>query len=132
MNLKIATLVSPSISDTQKQTILGCKKDKNGKCIEEKKSNIQTMQLSARQCKEMIDILMTKNAAKYGKLEAFTNSSSFVGNVRYDSDEQSMRIILSGNNYNFCNVPRRKFDVLQGSTSIGKAFNDIIKGQHDC
>lgn len=66
------------------------------------------------------------------RFKAFTSSSSFVGNVRYDQDNQSMVMILNGESYNFCNVPERKFDVLEGATSVGKAFNDEIKGQHDC
>jgi hypothetical protein len=66
------------------------------------------------------------------RFRAFTNTSSFVGNVRYDRDNQEMTMILNGKEYNFCNVPERKFDTLMGATSVGKAFNDVIKGQHDC
>ena len=66
------------------------------------------------------------------RFEAFTNSSSFVGNVRYDRDTNQMTMILNGKEYDFCDVPERKFDSLKGSTSMGKAFNDTIKGQHDC
>jgi len=39
------------------------------------------------------------------KFRAFTNSSSFVGNIRYDQDEQSMTGILSGKHYQWCGVP---------------------------
>jgi hypothetical protein len=64
--------------------------------------------------------------------DAFTNSSSFVGNVRYDRDTQEMIMTLNGNQYNFCNVPARKFETLKGATSTGAAFNREIKGQYDC
>lgn len=63
---------------------------------------------------------------------AFTASSSFVGNVRYDKDTQEMRILLNGNAYNFCDVPQRKYDAFEGSGSKGAFFNREIKEQHDC
>lgn len=37
--MKKAALVSPTIAETQKQTILGCKKDEKGKCITKKKKS---------------------------------------------------------------------------------------------
>lgn len=43
-------------------------------------------------------------------LKAFTHSSSFVGNVKYNPEDQSMEIILNGKKYNFCNVPERVFE----------------------
>ena len=64
--------------------------------------------------------------------DAFTTSSSFVGNVRYDHDTQEMTMILNGKEYDFCNVPSRKFETLKGAASVGAAFNREIKGQHDC
>lgn len=63
---------------------------------------------------------------------AFTNTSSFVGNVRYDRDTQEMTVILSNKEYNFCNVPARKFEGMRGATSTGAYFNREIKTQHDC
>jgi len=66
------------------------------------------------------------------RLRAFTHSSSFVGNVRYDQDEQSMRIILNGVIYHFCNVPQRIFDSFEGANSKGAFFNRNIKTQFDC
>jgi len=66
------------------------------------------------------------------KLRAFTNSSSFVGNMRYDQEEQSMTGILSGKHYKWCGVPESKFDGFQGAGSAGAYFNRDIKGQYDC
>lgn len=66
------------------------------------------------------------------KLVAFTHSSSFVGNVRYDEDNESMRILLNGKKYNFCGVPRRVFDAFEGSTSKGSFFSIQIRGNFDC
>jgi len=66
------------------------------------------------------------------QLRAFTGSSSFVGNVRYNQDEQSMRILLNGIAYQFCRVPERIFDAFEGANSKGAFFNRNIKGQFDC
>jgi len=66
------------------------------------------------------------------RFRAFTASSSFVGNVRYDRDEQSMRILLNGIPYQFCNVPERIFDSFEGANSKGAFFNRNIKTQFDC
>ena len=63
---------------------------------------------------------------------AFTKSSSFVGNVRYNNDNQSMLILLNEKAYNFCNVSRRTYDSFEGSGSKGAFFNRSIKGQFDC
>ncbi len=66
------------------------------------------------------------------RFKAFTHSSSFVGNVKYDQDNQSMEIILNGRTYNFCNVSERLFDSFQGADSKGAFFNREIKTLHDC
>jgi len=66
------------------------------------------------------------------RFTAFTHSSSFIGNVRYDQDEQSMRIILNGKIYQFCNVPQRIFDSFEGANSKGAYFNRNIKTLFDC
>ena len=66
------------------------------------------------------------------RFRAFTHSSSFVGNVQYDQDNQSMEIILSGKTYNFCGVSERLFDSFEGATSKGSFFNREIKTLHDC
>ena len=65
-------------------------------------------------------------------LRAFTGSSSFVGNVRYNRETQGMRILLNGKAYNFCNVPERVFDAFEGADSKGAFFNRNIKTQFDC
>lgn len=112
----------------------------NGKCLEQKKKKTGTKskgrtiqyKLSPKQASLFARMLTEHNPVKYAQLKAFTNSSSFVGNVRYNTETQQMRILLGGRPYNFCGVPARKFESLRGATSTGKAFNDIIKGQHDC
>ena len=66
------------------------------------------------------------------RFRAFTHSSSFVGNVKYDQDNQTMEIILNGKTYNFCNVAERLFDSFEGASSKGAFFNREIKQLHDC
>ena len=74
-----------------------------------------------------------KSALTEANYKAFTHSSSFVGNVRYDADAQTMEVFLNKEKwYEFCNVPERKFDAWQGADSKGEYFNRSIKGQHDC
>ncbi len=65
-------------------------------------------------------------------LIAFTHSSSFVGNVRYNTDTQGMTMILNGKEYDFCDVPARIFDSFQGADSKGAFFARSIKGQFNC
>lgn len=69
---------------------------------------------------------------KEARFRAFTHSSSFVGNVKYDQDEQMMEIILNGKTYEFCNVSERVYDAFEGSNSKGEYFNRSIKTQFDC
>ena len=66
------------------------------------------------------------------QLIAFTNSSSFVGNVRYNTDTLEMRVLLNGKAYNFCNVPRRIYDAFEGAPSPGAYFGRNIRTQFDC
>lgn len=66
------------------------------------------------------------------RLRAFTHSSSFVGNMRYDNEEQSMTGILAGKHYKWCDVPERTFDSFEGAGSKGAFFNRVVKGQFDC
>jgi len=79
--------------------------------------------------KKQLQARLQKIAERY---RAFTNSSSFVGNMRYDQDEQSMTGILKGKHYKWCNVPESKFDSFQGAGSAGAFFNRDIKGQYNC
>lgn len=63
---------------------------------------------------------------------AFTNSSSWVGNVRYDKEKQTMRVKMNGKNYVFCDVPQRIYDSFKGSSSPGEFVNRSLKKQYTC
>ena len=73
-----------------------------------------------------------QDVIKEQRYKAFTHTSSFVGNVRYDQELQEMSVILNGQEYSFCNVPERKYDAWEGADSKGEYFNRNIKTQHDC
>jgi hypothetical protein len=66
------------------------------------------------------------------EFKAFTHSSSFVGNVKWDRESSEMDIILNGNTYHFCRVSERLFDSFEGANSKGAFFNREIKTLHDC
>ena len=65
-------------------------------------------------------------------LIAFTHSSSFIGNVRFNTDTQEMTMLLNGKRYFWCRVPRRVYDAFEGANSKGSFFNREIKGLYDC
>lgn len=72
------------------------------------------------------------DVVKEARFKAFTHSSSFVGNARYDNELQEMTLVLNGKEYTFCNVSERKFDAFEGASSKGAFFNREFKEQHDC
>ena len=67
-----------------------------------------------------------------GKKRAFTHSSSFVGNVRYNPQNQTMRVMMNGKGYGFCGVPERVFDSWEGANSKGEYWWRNIKDRYNC
>lgn len=63
---------------------------------------------------------------------AFTHSSSWIGNVRYDSDAKTMRIKMNGESYNHCGVERIDYDQFEGAPSKGEHWWRNIKDRFDC
>lgn len=63
---------------------------------------------------------------------AFTHTSSWIGNVRYNTETQELRILMNGKAYNHCNVPRRVFDAFEGAISKGEYWWRSIREQYDC
>jgi len=66
------------------------------------------------------------------RFTAFTHSSSFVGNVLWDSESLQMEIILNGKTYRFCGVTGRTFEGFRGANSKGAYFARNIRGQFNC
>ena len=90
----------------------------------------------------VIEIVNRNLAILSGKLLAFTfesirepafqHTSSVVGVVVYNPDMNSMQVVLSGKEYNYCNVPYRIFTAFKGADSKGQYYNRSIKGQYLC
>lgn len=64
--------------------------------------------------------------------EEFNHASSFIGNVVYTPDMQTMEISLGSRVYPYCGVPQRIYDSFKGSPSKGVFFNRAIKGIYEC
>jgi len=64
--------------------------------------------------------------------KSFEHSSSFIGEVIYTAESNTMTITLNGKMYGFCNVSERIYDSFKGAASKGAYFTRIIKGQYDC
>lgn len=62
----------------------------------------------------------------------FEATSSFVGNVVYTPELQTMEITLNGTRYDYCSIPERIFDSFQGASSKGAFYNREIKGIYMC
>ena len=64
--------------------------------------------------------------------KTFDQSSSFVGQVTYTPDLNTMEINLNGKVYGFCGVPERIFDAFEAAPSKGAYFGRSIRGQFNC
>lgn len=67
-----------------------------------------------------------------GSKKAFTHSSSWIGNVRYNPQNQTMRVMMNGKGYGFCGVPESVYDSWEGSPSKGEFWWRQIKDQYNC
>ena len=84
--------------------------------------------LAAEARSETVDV-------KYGgnvDLKAFEcrdiNRSSFIQRVCYDKAQSYMIISLKGTYYHYCELPTATFDGLRGAASMGRFYNQNIKG----
>jgi hypothetical protein len=66
------------------------------------------------------------------QLIAFTHTSSWIGNVRFNTDTLEMRILMNGKAYNFCGVPRRVYDAFEGSPSKGEFYWRELRQLYSC
>jgi len=62
----------------------------------------------------------------------FDAPSSFVGNVVYTPELQTMEITLNGKRYDYCSIPERIFEGFRGASSKGEFYNRSIKGIYSC
>jgi len=66
------------------------------------------------------------------QLIAFTHSSSWIGNVRYDTEAKTMRILMNGKAFNHCGVERIDYDKFEGAPSKGEHWWREIKDRFSC
>lgn len=59
-------------------------------------------------------------------------SSSFVGNVCFDRRSQYMLIELNGTYYHYCRIGAETVSALVSAPSVGRFYNQQIKGNFDC
>lgn len=69
---------------------------------------------------------------RQGKKRAFTHSSSWIGNVRYNPQNQTMRVMMNNEGYGFCGVPEKVYDAWEGSPSKGEFWWRNIKDRYNC
>ncbi len=136
--LRLAVMDSGEIT-TERQNLHGCtKRDEFGNCKSTDSKKPKTSSTKYASLKKSFTFKVGANEGILAGLEdnpqfkAFTHTSSFVGNVQYDSFNQSMEIILNGKTYSFCNVSETLYDSFEGASSKGAFFNRIIKTQKDC
>jgi len=67
-----------------------------------------------------------------GKKKAFTHSSSWIGNVRYNPQNQTMRVMMNNDGYGFCGVPEKVYDAWEGAPSKGEYWWRNIKDRYNC
>lgn len=59
-------------------------------------------------------------------------TSSLVKRVCFDEKRNSLILLLRNSYYSYCNVPKEKLQQLISASSIGKYYNEEIKGKFDC
>lgn len=62
----------------------------------------------------------------------FTPRSSVVKRLCYDTKEQYVVVNLSGTYYHYCEVPKDVVREWRNAESLGRYYNQHIKGRYDC
>ncbi len=62
----------------------------------------------------------------------FVTRSSFVRRVCFDPGTSSMVLDLSGRHYKFCGVDGNVVENFKAALSMGRHFNEHIKGRFNC
>lgn len=66
------------------------------------------------------------------QLIAFTHTSSWIGNVRYNTEDKTMRILMNGKAFTHCGVERADYDRFEGAPSKGEHWWREIKDRFNC
>jgi len=59
-------------------------------------------------------------------------SSSVVSRICFNEKNQSLILRLKNNYYAYCGVSKEITNQLTMSTSIGRYYNEVIRGHYDC
>ena len=59
-------------------------------------------------------------------------SSSVVNRICFNEKNQSLILLLKNTYYAYCRVPKEVINQLSMSPSIGKYYNEFIRGHYDC
>src|SRR5262245_871356 len=58
--------------------------------------------------------------------------SSFIRRVCFDEAKSYMVISLNGTYYHYCGIPTTTVEALRDAESMGRFFNEQVKGRFDC
>jgi hypothetical protein len=65
-------------------------------------------------------------------LDCTDTKSSFVHQVCYDARKRFMVILLRNTRYPYCDMPQEAVDALTTAESVGRHYNNYVKGKFDC
>ena len=65
-------------------------------------------------------------------LDCTDTESSFVHQVCYDTKKRFMVILLRNTRYPYCGIPPETVDALVKAGSVGRYYNENVKGTFDC
>ena len=66
------------------------------------------------------------------KLECKSTVSSFIDRLCYDEKNSYMLLLLKETWYHYCNIPKDEVDRFLSSESLGRFYNQEIKGKFGC
>lgn len=66
------------------------------------------------------------------KLDCKPTVSTFINQLCYDEKNQYMLLLLKETWYHYCNIPKDEVGRFRGSESLGKFYNQEIKGKFGC
>ena len=59
-------------------------------------------------------------------------SSSLIKDMHYDKNNKYLLVRLKNTYYHYCSIPSRVVTQWKQSTSLGRYYNQNIKGNYDC
>jgi KTSC domain len=82
---------------------------------------------------ECVDVkYYTAQCLDLALLDCTDTESSFVHQVCYDTKKRFMVILLRNTRYPYCSIPPETVDALIKAGSVGRYYNENVKGRFDC